>query len=115
MKTARQQKQKKKKEGKKKIIKDKKLPCNMGIRPAVGSGQSAMASMSATMRYIIFWSVMMGVTGGQELPTPRNHDNLNAAEIRFDPRALSWMEFTKPERSSSHALQQVRPCYTCVH
>ncbi|XP_032792078.2 uncharacterized protein LOC116929041 [Daphnia magna] len=78
----------------------------MGIRPAVGSGQSAMASMSATMRYIIFWSVMMGVTGGQELPTPRNHDNLNAAEIRFDPRALSWMEFTKPERSSSHALQQ---------
>ncbi|XP_057379029.1 uncharacterized protein LOC130701097 [Daphnia carinata] len=76
----------------------------MGIRPTVGSGQSAMAT--ATLRYIIFLSVMMGVTGGQQLPTPRNHDNLNAAEIRFDPRALSWMEFTKPEPSSSHALQQ---------
>lgn len=86
----------------------------MRIRPTVGSGQPVMASMTATVRCIIFWTVMMGVTGGQELLLARNHDNQNAAEIRFDPRALSWMEFAKPEPSFNHALQQVRPCRVCV-
>lgn len=75
----------------------------MGIRPIVGSGQTAMGRAATAMRYVIFWTVMMGVTGGQELLTTRNHDNLNAAEIRFDSRALHWMDFSKPEPN-----QQVR-------
>jgi hypothetical protein len=76
----------------------------MGIRPIVGSGQTTKDRMAAaSMRYVIFWTVMMGVTGGQELLTTRNHDTLNAAEIRFDSRALHWMDFSKPEPN-----QQVR-------
>ena len=76
----------------------------MGIRPIVGSGQTTMDRMAAaSMRYVIFWTVMMGVTGGQGILTTRNHDNLNAAEIRFDSRALHWMDFSKPEPN-----QQVR-------
>lgn len=80
----------------------------MGIRPIVGSGQTTKDRMAAaSMRYVIFWTVMMGVTGGQELLTTRNHDNLNAAEIRLDSRALHWMDFSKPEPS-----QQVRNIYS---
>jgi hypothetical protein len=76
----------------------------MGIRPTVGSGQTTMGRMvDAMLRYVIFWTVMVGVTGGQELLTTRNHDNLNGAEIRFDSRALHWMDFSKPEPG-----QQVR-------
>lgn len=87
----------------------------MGIRPIVGSGQTTMDRMAAaSMRYVIFWTVMMGVTGGQELLTTRNHDNLNAAEIRFDSRALHWMDFSKPEPN-----QQVRYTFlqkeTCIY
>lgn len=76
----------------------------MGIRPIAGSVQTTTGRMAAAaMRYVIFWTVMMGVTGGQELLTTRNQDNLNAAEIRFDSRALHWMDFSKPEPN-----QQVR-------
>lgn len=108
MKTTRQTKQKEKKQYYLKTKqKHKNNPRNMGIRPIVGSGQTAMGRAAAAMRYVIFWTVMMGVTGGQELLTTRNHDNLNAAEIRFDSRALHWMDFSKPEPS-----QQVRNIYS---
>ncbi len=78
----------------------------MGIGPIVGHTMAALA-----IRFVILWAVVTKVVEGQQLLTTRQHDNLKPAEIRFDSRAIRWMEFSKPARPAQ-APQQVNASKT---
>lgn len=81
----------------------------MGIGPIVGQTMAGL-----TVWLVIFWAAVVTkvAEGQQHLLTTRQHNNLKAAEIRFDSRAIRWMDFSKPNERQAHAPQQVNATKT---
>ena len=77
------------------------------MRPFAGQTMG----IAVAIRSVLFiWAVVVTrLTAGQEtLLTTRHHENPIVTEIRLDSRAIRWMDFSKPERPSHHALHQVK-------
>ena len=81
----------------------------MGTGPTVGQTMAGL-----TIWLVILWAAAVTkVTQGQHLLSSRQPDNLKASEIRFDSRAIRWMDFSKPERQVQ-APQQVHKDITVL-